>query len=341
MESHPVPPVNALRFSYLALPALFYVLQLPMVSLSQTALASQTTIRVNSSLVLVDVITQDAKTGLPLKDLKKSDFRVFDDGSEMDIRSFDVGARFGARPVALWIVVICNEDNWDEKGSGFIRGQGQLLRPALNHLDKNDTLAVAHWCDNGKQQVDAMPSHDIDEALNKLDALFHKRPVGTGTRKGELALQGMLRSILDISKSTTPQPLPVIVFLYGDHSGMAREEVDDILKDLLETSVIVFGINDGAVPVSSIFLANFHAQPNVARFLAVKTGGQFFSVPPKMFGTSLDDILVQVHFRYVLGFQPPQLDGKRHNLTVQLTDAAGTKFPDARLAFRPVYIPIK
>lgn len=312
-----------------------------MVGLAETAVAPQTTIRVNTSLVLVDVITQDAKTALPLKDLKKSDFRVFDNGSEMDIQSFDVGARFGTRPVALWFVVICNEDNWDEKGSGFIRGQGQLLRPALNHLDKNDTFAVAHWCDNGKQQIDAMPSQDIDESLNKLDALFHKRPVGTGTRKGELALQGMLRSILDISRSTTPQPLPVIVFLYGDHSGMAREEVDDILKDLLETSVIVFGINDGAVPVSSIFLANFHAQPNVARFLAVKTGGQFFSVPPKMFGTALDDILVQVHFRYVLGFQPPALDGKRHNLTVQLTDAAKTKFPDARLAFRPVYIPIK
>ncbi len=124
MESHPVPPVNALRFSYLALPALFYVLQLPMVSLSQTALASQTTIRVNSSLVLVDVITRGGcKIQTTLEDLTKSDFRVFDDGSEMDIRSFDVGARFGARPVALWIVVICNEDNWDEKGSGFIRGQ--------------------------------------------------------------------------------------------------------------------------------------------------------------------------------------------------------------------------
>jgi hypothetical protein len=341
MKSFPASAVNTVRFLDLTLLALVCALQLPIVSLAQTAPTSQTTIRVNSSLVLVDVITQDAKAALPLKDLKKSDFRVFDNGSEMDIRSFDAGARFGARPVALWFVAICNQHDWDEKGSGFIRGQGQLLRPALNHLDKNDTFAVAHWCDNGKQQVDAMPSHDIDEALNKLDGLFHLRPVEPGTRKGELALQGMLRSILDISRSTTPQPLPVIVFLYGDHSGMAREEVDDLLKDLLETSVIVFGINDGAMPVSSIFLANLHAQPNVARFLAVKTGGQFFSVPPKMFGTALDDILVQVHFRYVLGFQPPELDGKRHNLTVQLTDAARTKFPDARLAFRPVYIPMK
>jgi hypothetical protein len=74
--------------------------------------------------------------------------------------------------------------------------------------------------------------------------------------------------------------------------------------------------------------------------LAAKTGGQFFSVSPQMFSTELDEILVRVHFRYVLGFQPPVLDGKWHTLKVQLTDSATAKYPDARLAFRPAYIPV-
>jgi hypothetical protein len=308
--------------------------------LAQTDGISQPTIRVDSSLVLVDVITQDAKA-LPALGLKKEDFQVFDNGSDMPIRSFDVGARYATRPIALWLVVICNQKDWDENGSGFIRGKGPLLRPALEHLDKNDTIGVAHWCDDRTQKIDFAPARDVDGALAKLERLFHETPRTPGTRPGELAPQSMLRLILENAHSTKPEPLPVIVFLYGDHSGMEREEADDLLRDLLETSGIVYGINDGAVPVSPIYLDNQHGQPNVAHFLAVKTGGQFFSVSPNMFATALDDILVQVHFRYVLGFQPDALDGKTHKLTVELTDSAKLKHPSTRLAFRPAYVPVK
>lgn len=299
---------------------------------------SQTTIRVETSLVLVDLITQDAETLLPIKGLKKDDFRVFDNDSEMAIQSFDAGAYYATRPISLWFVVICNEIDWDENGSGFMRGKASWLRPALDHLDKNDTVGVAHWCDNQTDKIDSSPSRDMDSALTKLEKLFHGWPYGVGTRKGELALQEMLRKILENVHQTKPEPLPVIVFLYGDHSGMEREEADDLLKDLLETSGIVYGINDGAVRVSPNYLDNPHGQGHVAHFLAAKTGGQFFSVDPKMFATALDDILVQVHFRYVLGFRPPAFDGKIHKLRVELTSHANQKLPATRLSFRPAYI---
>lgn len=119
---------------------------------------------------------------------------------------------------------------------------------------------------------------------------------------------------------------------------MERVEADDLLNDLLQTSGIVYGINDGAVRVSPNYLDNPHGQGHVAHFLAAKTGGQFFSVNPKMFATALDDILVQVHFRYVLGFRPPAFDGKIHKLRVELTTDANQKLPATRLSFRPAYI---
>ncbi len=313
---------------------------LPAACFAQSADAPQATIRVDSSLVLVDVITQNVKTALPLVGLRKEDFQIFDNGSEMPIQSFDVGARYATRPIALWLAVICNQYDWDENGSGFIRGKGQLLKPALEHLDKNDRIGVAHWCDDETQKLDFGPGRDVDGALATLERLFHETPKVPGTRTGELALQRMLRLILESARLTKPEPLPVIVFVYGDHSGMVREEADDLLRDLLETSSIVFGVNDGAVPLSPIYLENQHGQPNVAHFLAVKTGGQFFSVHPKMFATALDDILVQVHFRYVLGFAPASLDGKKHTLMVELTDSAKQKYPNARLAFRPAYVPV-
>jgi hypothetical protein len=315
------------------------MLVLPYACLVQSADTPQVTIHVETTLVLVDVITQDAKTFLPVSSLRKEDFRVFDNDSEMAIQSFDVGARYGTRPISHWFVVICNEIDWDENGSGFMRGKTSSLRPALEHLDKNDTLGVAHWCDNQTDKIDFPPSRDIDSGLKRLEKLFHGWPYGVGTRTGELALQEMLRKILENAHQTKPEPLPVIVFLYGDHSGMVREEADDLLKDLLQTAGIVYGINDGAVRVSPNCLDNPHGQGHVAHFLAAKTGGQFFSVAPKMFATALDDILVQVHLRYVLGFKPPAFDGKTHKLRVEITAAAAQKFPPIRLSFRPGYIP--
>jgi len=103
---------------------------------------------------------------------------------------------------------------------------------------------------------------------------------------------------------------------------MDRNEADSLLKNLLLTSGIAFGINDGAIPVNPLNLDTRYSQPSVAHFLAAETGGQFFSVKPKMYATALDDILVQVHFRYVLGFHPISIDGKTHQLTVNLKELA-------------------
>jgi hypothetical protein len=51
-------------------------------------------------------------------------------------------------------------------------------------------------------------------------------------------------------------------------------------------------------------------------------------------------ILVQLHFRYELGFIPPTIDGKRHKLKVELTKEAHEKYKGIRLKFRPEYIPV-
>src|SRR5580693_9594923 len=72
--------------------------------------SAQTSIRVQSSLVLIDVVSQDPKNGLPVRDFQKEDFRVLDDGKEVSIASFEAGAGHNARPVILWLAVICNED---------------------------------------------------------------------------------------------------------------------------------------------------------------------------------------------------------------------------------------
>ena len=71
------------------------------------------------------------------------------------------------------------------------------------------------------------------------------------------------------------------------------------------------------------------------------TGGEYFSVPPSEYEKSLDTILMQLHFRYELGFIPPAIDGKRHEPRVELTKAATAEHKGLRLRHRPEYIPVQ
>jgi hypothetical protein len=43
------------------------------------------TFRASSSLVLIDVLAQDLRTGLPLNQLKREDFQIFNDGHPVPI----------------------------------------------------------------------------------------------------------------------------------------------------------------------------------------------------------------------------------------------------------------
>jgi hypothetical protein len=145
--------------------------------------------------------------------------------------------------------------------------------------------------------------------------------------------------IISNARHTEPQPLPVIVFLFGDFSGMPHDEADAIVDDLLETSAFVYGINDGGFPLNAFPNNSTYEQFYIAHYFSKSTAGQFFSVKPALFATALDDILVQVHFRYQLGFKPPALDGKRHELTVALTDEVQAQHKSVRLVHRREYIP--
>jgi len=294
----------------------------------------------STSLVLVDVITQDLKTGLPLNELNKEDFRILDNKHQVSVLTFDSGAHFGTRPIALWFAMICNQKDWDSKGSGFMRNKALLLRPALDHLDKRDTAGVAHWCDNGEEAIDLQPTRDHDAPIAKIEEVQHRNPTEVGTRAGELSVQRMLRLIIADARNTQPEPLPVIVFLYGDHSGLPNREAEAIVDDLLESSAFVYGINDGSFDLNSIHYIDPSQHSFIAHYFSAATAGKFFSVKPELFATALDDILLQMHFRYQLGFKPPAVDGKRHKLKVMLSDEVKVQHKSVRVLHRSEYIPV-
>jgi len=298
------------------------------------------TFRTQTSLVLVDVITLDPKSLLPARDLKQKDFRLFDNGQEVPITSFDTGANFATRPVDLWLTVICNEQG-KLGGSAEFLGKERLFRSALDQLDKNDAVGVAHWCDNGEVRLDLLPTKEHDAPIRALAETIQPIPFRTGgdwNLVGEAAFRKLIRTIIRHEHQKNPQPLPVIIFLDGDHTGQPLKALNSLVDDFLETSGIVFGIKDKSVPPRPPLR---YEQAEILHYMADQTGGQYLAVPPPLYSTALEMILTQLHFRYQLGFVPPALDGKRHNLTVELTPEAKALHEGLRLRFRTAYIPVR
>jgi len=295
------------------------------------------TLHSSSNLVLVDVVALNAKSGLPEKTLKRDDFQIFDNDHPISIKTFDSGTT--TRPLALWFVVLCNMQGYEKEGSGLFRGRISLFKPALKNLDKQDTVAVAHWCDNGDSKLDLLPTSNVEEAATALEQVLAPMPEAHPTnRPGELALEKTLQLIVNATRSSEPEPLPVLIFLYGDWSAMPKSEADHFINELLETSAIAYGLKDRRSPNLWFWIPA--EQKEIAHYIATQTGGQYLQVTPETYATGLEEILRQLHFRYELGFQPEALDGKRHKLLVKLADSVKNQHKGVRLRYRAAYVAV-
>jgi hypothetical protein len=330
IRSHAVPSLASLLLLFASYSAPAVAQQAP------SASSPGATIHASTNLVLVDVIALKGAGQRPDDTLKREDFQIFDNGHAIPIKTFDTGS--ATRPLALWFVVQCTMKDWEREGSALFRNRTDLLKPALQHLDTGDTVAVAHWCDDGTSKLDVMPAATMDEALAGIEQVLapivdprsHDRP-------GELALQRTLQLIVDSTRSLPHETVPVVIFLYGDYSAMPRAEADHIVDELLGTSAIAFGLRDSQSP-------RIHAlwgeQGAIANYMATQTGGQYMTVTPDTYAAGLEQILDQMHFRYELGFRPEALDGKRHKLLVKLTPSAAQAHKGVRLRHRAAYIPV-
>jgi len=146
--------INNCKFTDISLVVLFGLL-LGFTNFTVTAQETPT-FHSSSSLVLIDVIAQDKKTGASFDHLKLDDFEVFDNDHPIKLASLDQGD-MQMRPLSLWLVVICPERGWIDQGSGFFKDKVPLLTPAVAHLNQDDTMGVAHWCDNGNATLDLAP----------------------------------------------------------------------------------------------------------------------------------------------------------------------------------------
>jgi len=313
------------------------VLVSSLVSAQNPEQQGQITFHASTSLVLVDVIAQDSKGELAPKALKQEDFEVRDNGNPTAIASFDDSTSYGTHPLALWFVVICNEGNNPDGSEKFI-GKETAFRPALDSLAQYDRVGVAQWCDNGEARVDLSPSADRDAAIRSLAQALKPvqwvAPPPVYRRLGEMAFQWMMELLIDQAHATQPEALPVIVCLYGDHSGQPIPELEQMVDYLLSTNGFVYGIKDRS---TADYFAHLPGnRPQIVHYMAEQTGGQYFAESPDHYAAALGEIIAQMHSRYGIGIHPVT-DGKRHKLTVELTKSAHQRYKSVKLRYRAGY----
>src|SRR5271168_5275133 len=68
-------------------------------SSSQSNQPSGFVLKMNGELVLTNVVVRDAKTGEVVKDLKKSDFSIYENGKQQQIETFDFESVDQAAPL--------------------------------------------------------------------------------------------------------------------------------------------------------------------------------------------------------------------------------------------------
>jgi hypothetical protein len=60
-------------------------------------------------------------------------------------------------------------------------------------------------------------------------------------------------------------------------------------------------------------------QGQISHYVAERTGGEYFSAPAQGDAAALEKILMQLHFRYELGFIPPVIEVDRSKRTCPLS----------------------
>lgn len=285
-------------------------------------------IETTTSLVLVDTLAEDKKSGIPIEDLRQEDFLVRDNGKPVAISSFHRGKDQTLRPIQLWFVLMCNEESHaqagvrrptanemtQEWGVSFLAGKTEALRPALERLKPEDGVGVAHWCDDGQSEIDAVASREVGRALEAMDKIARKSPVVIEHSGRSNARVEVIRLINNVAQAAFPEPFLAAIFVGGKEMSAAGS-TGEAWSGFMEISSLQLGLDGGGGAAES----------------------RDFPIQGSNYGDRMGVYIESLHLRYELGFVPGK-EGKRlHQVNVALTNAAKEKYPNAVLRYREVY----
>jgi VWFA-related protein len=269
-------------------------------------------ISVTVPVVSVDVVVTD-NNGNYLKDLKKENFRVSEDGTVQTIASFAPSEA----PITMVLLL-----EFSKLGYQFFTYNARNWAAAfLNNLKPNDWVALETF--NMRSSVDVDFTHNRDEIMQGLYEMVYP-PFS------ESNLFDSLSDVLDRMKDVKGKK--AVLVLASGIDTFSRMTLDQTLKRIRETDATIYTVGVGeqmfinqAPGAFGQQLIYIQAQNQLKTFAAM-TGGR--SWLPRFDGeipSIMQDVAQSLRNQYTLTYSPSNetLDGKYRKIKVDLVAPDG------------------
>jgi len=273
-------------------------------------------LRVDTSLVLVPASVTDAFNH-PVTGLKKSNFRLFDNGVEQEL----VSAVFVDAPVAIAIVFDASK-SMDRKMRKSQIAVAQLLATA----NPEDEFCLIQFSDNTR----------LAQAWTSDDTEITRSLAGTIPRGRTALLDAIALALRELKKSNLPRKAVVIFSDGGDNRSRLSEGALRAMARESDALIYAMGIfEDSGMHLSIEEIAG----PGLLEDITEASGGRLFPVSDiNKLPEIANRIGVELHNQYVLSYSPTamQRDGRHHRVRVKvvLPEALSELHVDWRTGYR-------
>jgi Ca-activated chloride channel family protein len=270
------------------------------VATNGTSIVPRADIRVDSALVLVPAQVTNF-IGAPVTDLRKDDFKLFEDGVEQPITNFSMEDA----PLSIGIL-------FDVSGSmrNKIKKSTEAAEAFFKTANPQDEFFLIEFSDRPKLAVPF--TTDPDEVY---DRIAHAKPFGRTSLLDAIHMaMGEMKHAHNLRKAL------VIVSDGGDNRSRHTER--EIKSAMLESDLQVYAMGIFDSEDRSKRSIEEQRGPQLLEELAVQSGGREYTVE------SLDELPTisarignQLRNQYLLGYSPtnPGGDGKYRNISLKVT----------------------
>lgn len=253
-------------------------------------------IKVDSSIVVISTTVQDAQNR-PVSGLQRNQFKIFEDGVEQPISSFQTEESPFAAVVLL-------------DTSGSMKERISMARSAaINFLDglRGGDLAAIYNFDSKVAKV-----QEFSESRDVIDKIFDLKANGMTVLNDAIVEAANQLSV-------RPEKRRAIIVVSDGADTQSRASADKAIKAALAVNAVIYTVDMSGIDMGG--RDRMQNQGALKKF-AEKTGGYFISTENGMaLRNALRSIVDELRGQYTLAYSPSPAknDGKWHTLEVRVS----------------------